>query len=64
VLHKLNLIDNDEFNIAADKEKNMNFLMCNSGREYFLSNKDVVGVMDYDLIDRLVRGISVDTERS
>jgi len=64
VQHKLNLIDNDEFDIATAKDKSMNFIMVNSGRQYFLNNKDVVGIMDYDLIDRLIRGISIDTERS
>mgnify|MGYP004238950171 FL=1 len=63
-MHKLNLIDNDEFDITTQKDKSMHFIIINSGRQYFLSNKDVVGVMDYDLIDRLVRGISIDTERS
>lgn len=57
----MNLIDNDEFDITTAKDKSMNFIMVNSGRQYFINTKDVIGVMNYDLIDRLVRGISVDT---
>ena len=34
--------------------------MNNSGREYLLSNKDCK-VIDYDLVDRLIKGIRVDT---
>jgi len=65
VQHKLNLIDNNEFNVKTNKkDKSMEFVMINSNRKYYLSNKHVKGYMDYDLIDRLVRGISIDTVRS
>ena len=37
--------------------------MANSGRSFTISN-DKVEDMDYDMIDRLIRGICVDTKRS
>lgn len=34
--------------------------MNNSGREYLLANKNAV-TLDYDLVDRIMKGIQVDT---
>lgn len=34
--------------------------MNNSGREYLLANKSAAKV-DYDLVDRIIKGICVDT---
>ena len=65
VQHKLNIVDSDHSNISewTGDKKSLLFTMYNSGRKFSLCNKDVED-MDYDLIDRLVRGIAVDTKRS
>ena len=62
VLHKINVIENREHEIVQGKNS-LIFVMRNSGREYFISCKDAP-VMDYDLVDRLVRAICVDTGRT
>lgn len=59
----MNIIDNREYAIRDQKDKSLLFVMKNSGRDFTFTNKDVVG-MDYDIADRLVRGICIDTTRS
>jgi hypothetical protein len=59
MLHRMNIIDNNEHEIVENKD-HLVFVMNNSGREYLLSNKDCK-VIDYDLVDRLIKGIRVDT---
>ena len=65
VLHKINIIDSESSRIGENPrdKKSLLFTMTNSGRSFHLSNKDVDN-MDYDLVDRVVRGIAVDTKRS
>jgi hypothetical protein len=36
--------------------------MNNSGREYLIANKGAKTI-DYDLIDRIMKGVRVDTEK-
>ena len=59
MFHRLNIIDNNEHEIVENKD-HLVFVMNNSGREYLLGNKDCVK-MDYDMIDRLMKGICIDT---
>jgi hypothetical protein len=59
MLHRMNIIDNDEHEIVENKD-HLVFVMNNSGREYLLSNKDCKKI-DYDLVDRLMKGIRVET---
>lgn len=59
MLHRLNVIDNNEHEIVENKD-HLVFVMNNSGREYLLANKNCA-VIDYDLIDRLMKGICIDT---
>ena len=59
MLHKLNIIDNEEHEIIDNKD-HLVFVINNSGREYLLANKKVP-VIDYDLLDRIMKGICVDT---
>lgn len=59
MFHRLNIIDNQEHEIVENKD-HLVFVMNNSGREYLVANKNCA-VIDYDLIDRIMKGISVDT---
>lgn len=62
VLHKVSIIENREHEIVQTKTS-LIFVMKNSGREYLISCKDAK-MLDYDLIDRIVRAICVDTNRT
>lgn len=62
VLHKANIIDNRAYKIE-DSKNGLDFVMINSGRNFMVSNKNAP-LIDYDLVDRLIRGICVDTLRS
>ena len=55
----MNIIDNDEHEIVENKD-HLVFVMNNSGREYLLRNKDCAKI-DYDMIDRVMKGIRIDT---
>lgn len=59
MLHRLNIIDNKEHEIVENKD-HLVFVLNNSGREYLLANKNA-SVIDYDTIDRVMKGICVDT---
>ena len=59
MLHRMNIVDNHEHEIVENKD-HLVFVMNNSGREYLLTNKHVVKI-DYDLVDRLLKGICIDT---
>ena len=61
MLHRLNVIDNNEHEIVENKD-HLVFVMNNSGREYLLANKNCKRI-DYDLIDRLMKGICIDTQK-
>ena len=63
VLHKVNIIENIEHEIIDSKDKSIVFVMKNAGREFYLSTKNA-GKLDYNLIDRVVRAICVETDRS
>lgn len=59
MLHRMNVIDNNEHEIVENKD-HLVFVINNSGREYLLSNKNCVKI-DYDLVDRLMKGVCIDT---
>ena len=61
MLHRLNIIDNKEHEIVENTD-HLVFVMNNSGREYLIANKNSV-ILDYDLIDRVIKGIRVDTTK-
>jgi len=63
VKHKLNIMDNGEYEIVDSKDGKIVFVMINSGREFYISTKNAKN-MDFNLIDRLVRAICVETKRS
>jgi hypothetical protein len=59
MLHRLNIINNSEHEIV-EKKGHLIFVMNNSGRSYLLSNKNATRI-DYDMIDRLMKGVCIDT---
>jgi hypothetical protein len=59
MFHRMNIIDNDEHLIIENKDS-LTFVMINSGRKYLISNKNAVKI-DYDMVDRLMKGVRVDT---
>ena len=61
MLHKLNIIDNEEHEIVENKD-HLLFVMNNSGREFLIANKNAP-VIDYDLLDRVLKGICIDTNK-
>lgn len=63
MLHKLNIMDNREHEITESKDKSLIFVMVNSGREFYISAKNAEKI-DYDLIDRVIRAICVNTKHS
>lgn len=63
LLHKLNIIDNREHELTEAKDKSLLFVMSNSGREFIIAAKNSEKI-DYDMIDRIIRAICVDTSRS
>ncbi len=63
VLHKVNIIENREHELIDAKDKSIVFVMRNSGREFYFSTKNAIK-LDYNLMDRVIRAICVDTDRS
>ena len=63
VLHKVNIIENREHELIDAKDKSIVFVMRNAGREFYFSTKNAIK-LDYNLIDRVIRAICVETDRS
>ncbi len=61
MFHRLNVKDNNEHEIVEGKG-HLVFVMNNSGREFLISNKDCERI-DYDLVDRLIKGVPIDTQK-
>ncbi|CDW72833.1 UNKNOWN [Stylonychia lemnae] len=61
MLHKMNIIDMNSHQLV-DKKDYLNFIVNNSGRDYLLSNKNCAAI-DYDLIDRIIKGIQIDSNK-
>lgn len=62
-LHKVNILDNHENAFEEAKDGSLVFVMINNGRSFNLACKDAE-LIDYDLTDRLVKAITVETSRS
>ena len=62
-LHKVNILDNHENAFEEAKDGSLVFVMINNGRSFNLACKDAE-LIDYDLTDRLVKAIPVETSRS
>ena len=63
VLHKVSILDNHKNEFAEAKDGSLIFIMINNGRRFHLATKDAE-LVDYDLTDRIVRAITIDTTRS
>ena len=63
VMHKMNIVHNHRHEIQATKSKDLIFIMHNSKREFMLTNKDAK-FMDYDLVDRVLKAVSIDTDKA
>ena len=61
-MHKLNIVNSTEHEIKQLKNKELVFIMTNCGRDFSLSNKDAKYI-DYDLIDRILHAIPIDTQK-
>jgi hypothetical protein len=61
MLHRLNIIDNQEHEIVENKD-HLVFVINNSGRPFLVANKSCVKI-DYDIIDRVMKGICIQTEK-
>ena len=61
MLHRMNIIDNDTHEIVENKD-HLVFVINNSGREYLIANKNAVK-FDYDLMDRVMKGICIDSSK-
>jgi hypothetical protein len=59
MLHKMNIIDSESHQIV-EKKNHLLFVIDNSGRNYVLSNNNCK-VIDYDLLDRVMKCVRVDT---
>ena len=55
MLHKLNIIDNEAHTINETKDCLL-FQMINSGLPFIVANKGAAKI-DYELIDRIMRGV-------
>ena len=60
-LHRMNIKDNTEHEIVEQKN-HLVFVIENSGRTYLMSNLDCKK-LDYNLVDRIMKGISIDTTK-
>ena len=61
MFHRMNIIDNQEHIIVEEKD-HLLFVINNAGREYTVCNKKAA-LIDYDLVDRVMKGICVDTKK-
>merc|ERR1719232_601432 len=62
-LHKVNILDNHENSFEEAKDGSLIFVMVNNGRPFKLACKDAE-LIDYDLTDRIVKAITIETGRS
>jgi hypothetical protein len=62
IFHKANIVHNTHHNIIDGKNKELTFVMTNCGRDFKLCNKDAKYI-DYDLVDRIIHAVPIDTSR-
>lgn len=63
VLHKVNIMNNDSYEIVDRGKYGLVFLMDNSARTFYFATKFAVKA-DINMLDRVVRGIQVDTKKN
>lgn len=62
MMHKLNIALNGAHEIRTDKKDQLEFVITNGGRDFRFTNKNAL-VLNYDVIDRMIRGVPIDTVR-
>ena len=62
MMHKMNICLNTEYEIKVGKKKELTWIMSNCKRDFVVSNKDA-HYIDYDLIDKLIHAVPIDTTR-
>lgn len=62
-LHKCNIINNDSYEIVDSGDGGLVFIMDNSAREFSFSTK-FAKKCDIHMLDRVIRGIQVDTKKN
>lgn len=55
-------MENDHYEIINSKDGKLIFVMVNAGREFYIATKNA-NSFDFNLIDRIVRAICVETKR-
>ena len=60
VLHKVDIVHIDEHVVQEKKNKELVFVMTSFGRSFSMSNKNAQYI-DYDLVDRVIHAVPVDT---
>ena len=63
VLHKLDILFNDSHRLAENKDKSLIFVIENGDREYFINSKEAE-VLDYHIMDKIIRAICIDPRRT
>ena len=63
VLHKIDILFNDSHQLAENKDKSLIFVVENGDREYFFNSKDAE-VLDYHIMDKIIRAICIDPKRT
>ena len=62
LIHKMNIVHNSKHEVQVTKNKDLIFVMHNCSREFMLTNKDAK-YLDYDLVDRVIKAVSIDTQK-
>jgi len=60
VLHKLDIVHVEAHEVLTKKNKELVFVMDVCGRSFSMSNKNAEYI-DYDLVDRVIHAVPVDT---
>ena len=59
-MHKANIVNNRQFRVDQGKGNELKFVMINCGKEFTMSNKSAKH-LDYDLVDRIIHSVQIDT---
>lgn len=62
LMHKMNINLNTEYEILVSKKQELTWVMTNCKRDFLLANKEAHYV-DYDLVDKIIHAVPIDTER-
>ena len=57
----MNIVGNEKYEIVEQKD-HLSFIIENGGREFVMSTKNCPYI-DFDIIDRIIKGIQIDTHK-